>query len=266
MRAGRGRELAIPHGAQFAAQRLLGDDAANLLENPLAKIDDPPAHDPMNRRDRAALDDRGERRPMRVVKPGWLSRRLAVDQALRPLGVELHHPVANDLRAPPADLGRLGRRRACVNRRQSQKPPRLRPVLRSPRRRPHHLRIKISPERNGHGEPPSFATLNQNPADSRIPNRVMPSQIRYKAAEYPYREQHQQRLLSTTRFRCPARRETGKVLLPTEASGWLFFSSLAKRRPPQFKRMSAFSRTSRRRTIPTCQLNSVTHHPHPDYK
>jgi hypothetical protein len=30
----------------------------------LAKIDDPPAHDPMNRRNRAAFDDRGERRPM----------------------------------------------------------------------------------------------------------------------------------------------------------------------------------------------------------
>ena len=71
----------------MAAQRLLGDDDAEFFENPLAEIDDPPAHDPMNRRNRAALDDRGERRPMRVVKPGWLSRRLAVDQALRPLGV-----------------------------------------------------------------------------------------------------------------------------------------------------------------------------------
>src|ERR1700722_2548851 len=135
----------------------------------------------MNRRNRAALDDRGERRPMRVVKPGWLSRRLAVDQALRPLGVELQHPVANDLERHPADPGRLRARRAFVNRCQSQKPPRLRAVLRSPRRRPHHLRIKISPKRNGHAEPPSFATVNQNPADSGSPNRVTPSEIRYQA-------------------------------------------------------------------------------------
>ena len=134
--AGTSRELTITHGAQFAAQRLLGDDDAKLLENPLAKIDDPPAHDPMNRRNRAAFDDRGERRPMRVVKPGWLSRRLAVDQALRSMGVELHHPIANDLKRHPADLRRLGAPRAFVNRRQSQKPPRLRPVLRSPRRTP----------------------------------------------------------------------------------------------------------------------------------
>ena len=123
----------------------------------------------MNRRNRAALDDRGERRPMRVVKPGRLSRRLAVDQAIRPLGVELQHPVANDLERHPADPGRLRARRAFVNRRQSQKPPRLRAVLRSPRRLPHHLRIKISPKRNGHAEPPSFATVNQNPAHSAKP-------------------------------------------------------------------------------------------------
>src|SRR5580704_9568502 len=180
MMAGTSRELAITHGAQLAAQRLLGDDDAEFFENPLAKIDDPPAHDPMNRRDRAALDDRGERRPMRVVKPGWLSWRLAVDQALRSMGVELHHPVANDLKRHPADLRRLGAPRAFVNRRQSQKPPSLRPVLRTPCRSSHHLSVIIAPKRNGHGEPPLFATLNQNPADSGIPNRVTPSEIWYK--------------------------------------------------------------------------------------
>ena len=54
--AGTSRELAISHGAQFPAQCLLGDDDAEFLENPLAEIDDPPAHDAMNRRDRAALE------------------------------------------------------------------------------------------------------------------------------------------------------------------------------------------------------------------
>jgi hypothetical protein len=47
---GTSRQLAIPHGAQFPAQRLPGDDDAELLEDPLAKIDDPPPHDPMNGR------------------------------------------------------------------------------------------------------------------------------------------------------------------------------------------------------------------------
>ena len=52
-------------------QRLLGDDDAEFFENPLAEIHDLTSARPMNRRNRATLDDRSER-PMRVVKPGWL--------------------------------------------------------------------------------------------------------------------------------------------------------------------------------------------------
>src|SRR5260370_17911514 len=156
------RKLAITHGAQLAAQRLLGDNDAEFLENPLAEIDDPPAHDPMNGWNRAALDDRSERRPMRVVQPGRLSGPLAVDQPFRSAGVELHHPVANDLQRHPADLRRLRACRAVVNRRQPQNPPPLRPILRSLGRGPHHLRVKIAPKRNGHGEPPLFATLESD--------------------------------------------------------------------------------------------------------
>ena len=62
-----GRELAIAHGAEFSAQRLLGDDDAEFLPNPLAKIDDPPSYDPVNGRDRTALDDRSQCGAMRVV-------------------------------------------------------------------------------------------------------------------------------------------------------------------------------------------------------
>ena len=68
------RKLAIAPLAQHAAECLLGDDAAEFLENPLPEIDDPPAHDPMNRRDRPALDDRRERRAMRLVEPRLLPR------------------------------------------------------------------------------------------------------------------------------------------------------------------------------------------------
>ena len=45
---------------------------------------------------------------------------------------------------------------------------RWRIVDHSPRGRPHHPRIKISPKWNGHGEPPALATLNQTHADSGI--------------------------------------------------------------------------------------------------
>ena len=55
---GTSRELTISHGAQFPAQCLLGDDDTEFLEDPLAEIDDAPTHDPVNRRDRAALEYR----------------------------------------------------------------------------------------------------------------------------------------------------------------------------------------------------------------
>src|SRR5271169_2089508 len=134
----------------------------------------------MSGRDRAALDDRCQRGSVRIVQPRRLSRRLAIDQAVRPERVELEHPIANDLKRHTANLRRLGASCAFVNRRQSQKPPCLRAILRSFRGGPDHLRVKIGPKRNGHGEPPLFATLNHLAADSKIPNRVTLSGIWYK--------------------------------------------------------------------------------------
>ena len=61
------RKLAIAHRAQLAAQRLPGDDDAELLEDPLAEIDDPPAHDAVDGRDRSALQSRGDGGAMRVI-------------------------------------------------------------------------------------------------------------------------------------------------------------------------------------------------------
>ena len=117
---GASRKLAISHRAEHAAQGLLGDGDTELLENPLAKVDDPPAHDPMNRRNRSALQDRRQRRPMLALQPQRLPWRLAVDQAVRPMRVEPEHPVANDLKAHTADLGRLAAPRPVVDRRKRQ--------------------------------------------------------------------------------------------------------------------------------------------------
>ena len=49
MMARTSRKLAVAHGAQFAAQRLLGDDDAEFSPYPLAEIDDPPANDAVER-------------------------------------------------------------------------------------------------------------------------------------------------------------------------------------------------------------------------
>jgi hypothetical protein len=66
----------------------------------LAEIDDPSAHDLANRRNWAALDDRGA---MRVVQARRLPRRLAIDQAVRALRVEpsRERPAARRRRSSP---------------------------------------------------------------------------------------------------------------------------------------------------------------------
>ena len=99
-----GREFAIVHLAQLAAQGLLGGDDAKFLEQPLAKVDDPPTYDAMDRRRRTLLDHARERRAVLAVEPGRLSGRLTVDQPVRAKRVEAQNPVAHDLDPDPADL------------------------------------------------------------------------------------------------------------------------------------------------------------------
>ena len=172
---GTSRKLAIAHGAQFPAQGLPGDDNAEFLEDPLAEIDDPPPHNPMNGRDRAALDHRGERGSGRVIETRRLSRSLPVDQSRRTIGVEFDYPIANDLKRHHANLGRLRPAGPLINHPKRQKPPSLWSVLALLRPRTNRNSIKIGPERDSHGEPPSFTTLNQNQADSGItsPSRAL---------------------------------------------------------------------------------------------
>src|SRR3954463_16048130 len=97
------------------------------------------------------------------------------------MGVEFHHPVAHDLHRDPAEPGRRGAGRPVIDRGQGQKAPRLRAVLGRAGDRAQRLGIKVCPERNRHGEPPSFATLNQTCLKPTRPNRVTPSGTWYKA-------------------------------------------------------------------------------------
>ena len=53
MMARSGGKLAVAHLTQFAAHGLFRDGDAELLEDPLAKIDDAPTHDAMDRGRRA---------------------------------------------------------------------------------------------------------------------------------------------------------------------------------------------------------------------
>src|SRR4051812_7062553 len=96
------------------------------------------------------------------------------------MGVELHHPVAHDLHRDPADPGRRGAGCPLIDRGQRQQTPGLRAVLRRAGDRAQRMGIKVCPERNRHGEPPSFATLNQTCLKPTRPNRVIPSGTWYK--------------------------------------------------------------------------------------
>src|SRR5829696_6311642 len=118
-------ELAIAQRPPLTAQGLLRDRDPELLPEPLDQIDETPTHYSVHRRDRAIIDARHQRRSMRVGEPRGLAGRLAVDQPLRPVRVELHDPIPHDLPRdtahqgslavgrPVIDAARANRRRAC---------------------------------------------------------------------------------------------------------------------------------------------------------
>ncbi len=82
---------------------------------------------------------------MRIVQPGWLARRLAVDQAGRTEGIELRHPVADDLQRHTPDPGRCAPRCTIIDCRKRQQPTRLRSVLATSSRSQQRRRVKIRP-------------------------------------------------------------------------------------------------------------------------
>src|SRR5262245_55014478 len=83
-----GREFAVAHRPELPAECLLGDRDAELLKYPLRQIDQPPAHHAVDRRDRPTFDHAGKCSPLTVVELGWLPRRLAVQETIRPSCVE----------------------------------------------------------------------------------------------------------------------------------------------------------------------------------
>jgi len=141
MMARAGRQLAIVHGAQFAAHRLLDTATPKFFENPLAEVDDPPAP-PREPPDRAAS-------MIAVSAARWSSfRRGFGPGALRSIRrraarIELQHPVADDLQRHPRSSSP-----ARVALRRSPPTPATAapaPVLRTLRRGSHHRGVKIGP-------------------------------------------------------------------------------------------------------------------------
>ena len=163
-------ELAVAHGAQLPAERLLGDRDAELLEDPLCQIDQPPTHHAVDCRNRPTLDHASDGLALDVVELGRLSRRLSVQQTVRAPLVEVQHPISDDLKPDTANHRRLSARRAIINCGERQKPTGLRAVFRLLRQTTQLGRTKISAQwyRSRHDEPPAFAMLNQTRAHQGI--------------------------------------------------------------------------------------------------
>ena len=148
----------------------------------IGQIDKTPSYDAMDGGHGSALDHRRQRRPVLGIQSRRRAGSLAVDQAFRTTAVELHHPVADDLHGHAADPCRLAPRRTLVNRRQRQKPPRLRSILRSLRRQAARTASKSVLSAIGMANIPPFATLNVWPAPSA---RVFSSGSEQSASTYP---------------------------------------------------------------------------------
>src|SRR5687768_4091625 len=97
---------------------------------------------------------------MGIREPGGLTRRLAVDEPVRSVRVELEHPVAHDLQRHAADPRRLGARGALIDRRQRQKPPRLGSVLGLAGHGTKLRRIKVRSQWDWYDEPPGFTRMD----------------------------------------------------------------------------------------------------------
>jgi hypothetical protein len=116
-----GRELAIVHGPQLAAQRLFGDGEAELLPEPLDQIDQAPAHHAVDGRDGTLVNDGLQGLSVLIVEPRRGPWRSAGQEPLGSVGVKAQHPIPHDLQRHAADLSRFGAGDPIIDRRQSHK-------------------------------------------------------------------------------------------------------------------------------------------------
>ena len=139
-------ELDVAQLLQLAPHSRFIERHRKFLVKPSTQVYQPPTHNPMDRRDRTALDRLNKRPPLGIIKPGPGTRCLAVEQTIRASGVEPYYPVPHDLQTHATDPRRCSPAPAIVNLGQRQKPAGLvrapRPARQSPQDRP----IKIRPQ------------------------------------------------------------------------------------------------------------------------
>lgn len=114
------RQFSIAQRAKFAAEDLFGDRQAVFGEHPLRQIDQPPAHDFVDRGDGSSLDHGDQRAPLFVIEQARTSCRLAVDEPVWPLGIEPKHPIAKRLKSHTPKPSRFSPRTAIIYSDQSK--------------------------------------------------------------------------------------------------------------------------------------------------
>jgi hypothetical protein len=121
----------------------------------LDQIDDAPAHDTVDRRERSVLDDPAQRCALVLIEQRPVARRLAGCQTRRPLGVEPQNPIPHRLKPDTADRGCLGARLARIDRRKRQQSANLPGVGHRSGELAKLCGVIIcsKPNRSGHGEP-----------------------------------------------------------------------------------------------------------------
>ena len=101
-----GRKLDVSQSAQFPPQGLAAHRNTELLPYPLRQIRQSPANDTVNSRQRTALDNLNQRLAVRIIKKRGGPWRLLVNEAVRALGIEPQHPIANNLQPNAANTCR----------------------------------------------------------------------------------------------------------------------------------------------------------------
>jgi hypothetical protein len=80
----------LPHGRYIKRHN-------KFVMKPLDQVDQPPANNAMDRRDRNALDHFDKRSALRIIEQRLSSRRLAIEQTTGTSGAEPHRLVTHDL-------------------------------------------------------------------------------------------------------------------------------------------------------------------------
>lgn len=137
-----GSQLAIIHGPDFAAQRLLAHRNAKLLPKPLRQIAQTPENDAVEKGCRLMLNGMGQGRTLPIVQARRMTGSLAIDQVLVAAFVKAHDPVPNDLQRDIAETGGIETRATLVDRSECEQTSCLGCVLRLPRQSPQTLAIK----------------------------------------------------------------------------------------------------------------------------